>query len=349
MQLLSMQPWPIMPPLFAYFTGYPLHMDKYRRLLIIAIVFSLLVIACNIFMAPSLLPIEVLFDSQHPWRQILINIRVPRALGGFCIGALLAASGVLIQGLFRNPLAEPGVIGVSSGAALGAALAIFFQVSIWFLPLAACLGAGGAVLILLWVGRHLIGQQVSQFILVGVALNFTATASLGMLTYLSNDQIMRSISFWSLGNLSAIHFTELVILMSGVLAICLIVPRYLSQLNIWLLGEHNAKQLGVNTRRLNAHLVLMISFMVGLAVAFCGVIGFIGLLVPHAVRYFVGMDNKKVLPLSMLMGGSLLLLADWLAQTLVAPAQIPLSLILAIAGGPLFIVLLNAVQKRGWA
>ncbi len=287
-------------------------MDKHRSLLILAICFSLLVIFCNILVAPSLLPWEVLTDSQHPWRQILLSIRIPRALGGFCIGALLAASGVLIQGLFRNPLAEPGVIGVSSGAALGAA-------------------------------------QVSQFILVGVALNFTATATLGLLTYLSSDQIMRSISFWSMGSLSAIHFTELGVLMAGVLAISMIVPRYLVQLNIWLLGEHNAKQLGVNTRRLNAHLVIIISVMVGLAVAFCGVIGFIGLLVPHAVRYFVGMDNKKVLPLSMLMGGSLLLLADWLAQTLVAPAQIPLSLILAIAGGPLFIVLLNAVQKRGWA
>jgi len=324
-------------------------MDKHHSLLILAICFSLLVILCNILMAPSLLPWEVLTDSQHPWRQILVSIRIPRALGGFCIGALLAASGVLIQGLFRNPLAEPGVIGVSSGAALGAALAIFFQFSFWILPLAACLGAAGAVIILLWVGRHLIGQQVSQFILVGVALNFTATATLGLLTYLSSDQIMRSISFWSMGSLSAIHFTELGILMAGVLAISVIVPRYLVQLNIWLLGEHNAKQLGVNTRRLNAHLVIIISIMVGLAVAFCGVIGFIGLLVPHAVRYFVGMDNKKVLPLSMLMGGSLLLLADWLAQTLVAPAQIPLSLILAIAGGPLFIVLLNAVQKRGWA
>ncbi len=256
---------------------------------------------------------------------------------------------ILIQGLFRNPLAEPGIIGVSSGAALGAALAIFTQASMWLLPVAACLGAFAAVLLLLWVGRHLMGHQLSQFILVGVALNFTTTASLGLLTYLSSDRIMRSISFWSLGNLSAIHFNELIILGGGLLILCLILPRYLSALNIWLLGEHNAKQLGVNTKRLNAHLVILISLMVGLAVAFCGIIGFIGLLVPHGVRFLVGMDNKKVLPLSMLLGGCLLLLADWLAQTLVAPAQIPLSLILAIGGGPLFILLLNKVQKRGWA
>jgi iron complex transport system permease protein len=324
-------------------------MPSYKNLLILSVLFSLLVLACSILLAPSALPWQALIDPEHPWRQIVIEIRLPRALGGFCIGALLAASGVLIQGLFRNPLAEPGVIGISSGAALGAALAIFTQSAMWLLPIAACVGAFVAVMVLLSIGRNLIGHQLSQFILVGVALNFTATATLGLLTYLSDERIMRSISFWSFGNLSAIHFSELAILSIGLIVLCLLIPRYLTQLNIWLMGEHHAKQLGINTQRLTIHLVLLISAMVGLAVAFCGVISFIGLLVPHSVRAIVGMDTRKVLPLSMLLGGSLVLLADWLAQALLAPAQLPLSLILAIGGGPLFILLLNKVQKRGWA
>lgn len=309
---------------------------------------AVIAIALSLWLSPTPIPLFDTFHEDSPWSVIFWDIRIPRVLGGFFVGALLAASGVIIQGLFRNPLAEPGVIGISSGAALGAACALFFQLSVIWLPVSACIGAGAATLLLLWAGRHLMGHDMSQFILIGVALNFTTSAFIGLMTYLSSDSVMRSIAFWSLGNLSAIHHEELVILASVTLLSSLCIWRYLASLNIWLLGADTSLQLGVNTQQLTRIMVLFISIMVGIAVAFCGVIGFIGLLIPHAVRFFVGVDVKRVLPLSMLWGGAALVLSDWLSQSILPPAQLPLSMILAMAGGPLFIALLYRVQRKGW-
>lgn len=280
---------------------------------------------------------------------IVGQIRLPRALLGLCVGAVLALSGVAMQGLFRNPLADPGLIGVSSGAALGAAVAIvggaaFGGLPAWLAPylLSLCAFAGGlGVTALVYrLGRRDGQTSVATMLLAGIALTALAGAAIGLFTYLADDATLRTLTFWNLGSLNGASYARLWPLLLVTAAVALWLPRRARALNALLLGESEARHLGFAVERLKRELVFCTALGVGAAVAAAGMIGFIGLVVPHLMRLLVGPDHRLLLPASALAGASLLLLADLLARLLLAPAELPIGIVTALIGAPFFIYLL---------
>lgn len=284
---------------------------------------------------------------------ILGQIRLPRSLLGLAVGAVLALSGVAMQGLFRNPLADPGLVGVSSGAALGAALAIVAG-SMWggipeafgpyLLSLCAFAGGLGVTALVYRLGRHDGQTSVATMLLAGVALTALAGAAIGLLTYLADDATLRTLTFWNMGSLNGASYTRLwPLLLVLVLVVCWL-PRRAAALNALLLGESEARHLGFEVERLKRELVFCTALGVGAAVAAAGLIGFVGLVVPHLLRLLVGPDHRILLPASALAGASLLLLADLLARLLMAPAELPIGIVTALLGAPFFLYLL--VRER---
>lgn len=280
---------------------------------------------------------------------ILGQIRLPRTLLGLAVGAVLALSGVAMQGLFRNPLADPGLVGVSSGAALGAAVAIVGGAALGGLPeniapylLSACAFAGGlGVTALVYrLGRRDGQTSVVTMLLAGIALNALAFACIGLFTYLADDATLRTLTFWNLGSLNGASYARLwpLLLITGAVALWL--PRRAKALNALLLGESEARHLGFEVEKLKRELVLCTALGVGAAVAAAGLIGFIGLVVPHLVRLVAGPDHRVLLPASALAGASLLLFADLAARLVLAPAEMPIGIVTALIGAPFFLYLL---------
>ncbi|EQM69412.1 iron ABC transporter permease [Pseudomonas tohonis] len=280
---------------------------------------------------------------------ILGQIRLPRTLLGLAVGAVLALSGVAMQGLFRNPLADPGLVGVSSGAALGAAVAIVGGAAIGGLSeniapylLSACAFAGGlGVTALVYrLGRRDGQTSVVTMLLAGIALNALAFACIGLFTYLADDATLRTLTFWNLGSLNGASYARLwpLLLITGAVALWL--PRRAKALNALLLGESEARHLGFEVEKLKLELVLCTALGVGAAVAAAGLIGFIGLVVPHLVRLVAGPDHRVLLPASALAGASLLLFADLAARLVLAPAEMPIGIVTALIGTPFFLYLL---------
>lgn len=280
---------------------------------------------------------------------ILAQIRLPRSLLGLAVGAVLALSGVAMQGLFRNPLADPGLVGVSGGAALGAAIAIVGGSYLGGLPpalapylLSFCAFAGGlAVTALVYrFGRRDGQTHVATMLLAGVALTAMAGAGVGLFTYLADDAGLRSLTFWNLGSLNGASYARLWPLLLVTLGVAAWLPRRAAALNALLLGESEARHLGFDVERVKLELVLCTALGVGAAVAAAGLIGFIGLVVPHLMRLLVGPDHRVLLPASLLAGASLLLLADLVARLLLAPAELPIGIVTALLGAPFFLYLL---------
>lgn len=280
---------------------------------------------------------------------ILGQIRLPRSLLGLCVGIVLALSGVAMQGLFRNPLADPGLVGVAGGAALGAAVAIVGGSMIGGLPsviapylLSLCAFSGGLIVtaVVYRFGRRDGQTHVATMLLAGVALTALSGAGVGLFTYLADDATLRSLTFWNLGSLNGASYPRLWPLLLVTLAIALWLPRRAAALNALLLGESEARHLGFDVERIKLELVLCTALGVGAAVAAAGLIGFIGLVVPHLMRLLVGPDHRVLLPASLLAGASLLLLADLLARLLLAPAELPIGIVTALIGAPFFLYLL---------
>ncbi|MWV16507.1 iron chelate uptake ABC transporter family permease subunit [Pseudomonas sp. L-22-4S-12] len=280
---------------------------------------------------------------------ILGQIRLPRSLLGLAVGAVLALSGVAMQGLFRNPLADPGLVGVSGGAALGAAIAIVGGSYLGGLPpvlepylLSLCAFGGGlAVTALVYrFGRRDGQTHVATMLLAGVALTAMAGAGVGLFTYLADDATLRSLTFWNLGSLNGASYSRLWPLLLVTLGVAAWLPRRAAALNALLLGESEARHLGFDVERIKLELVLCTALGVGAAVAAAGLIGFIGLVVPHLMRLLVGPDHRVLLPASLLAGASLLLLADLVARLLLAPAELPIGIVTALLGAPFFLYLL---------
>lgn len=288
-------------------------------------------------------------DGLQQAELILGQIRMPRTLLGLAVGAVLALCGVAMQGLFRNPLADPGLIGVSSGAALGAAIAIVGGAALGGLPelfapylLSLCAFFGGLVVTALVyrLGRRNGQTSVTTMLLAGIALNALAFACIGLFTYLADDATLRTLTFWNLGSLNGASYARLWPLLLVTLAVALWLPRRAQALNALLLGESEARHLGVAVERLKRELVFCTALGVGAAVAAAGMIGFIGLVVPHLVRLLVGPDHRVLLPASALAGASLLLLADLFARLILAPAELPIGIVTALIGAPFFLYLL---------
>ncbi|MDH2201087.1 iron ABC transporter permease [Pseudomonas oleovorans] len=280
---------------------------------------------------------------------ILAQIRMPRTLLGLAVGMVLALCGVAMQGLFRNPLADPGLVGVSSGAALGAAVAIVGGAAFGGLPeafapylLSACAFVGGLLVTALVyrLGRREGQTNVATMLLAGIALTALAGAAIGLFTYLADDATLRTLTFWNLGSLNGASYARLWPLLLATLAVALWLPRRARALNALLLGESEARHLGFDVERLKRELVFCTALGVGAAVAAAGLIGFIGLVVPHLMRLLVGPDHRLLLPASALAGASLLLLADLVARLALAPAELPIGIVTALIGAPFFLYLL---------
>lgn len=291
------------------------------------------------------------FSAQGLEQAELIvgQIRLPRALLGLAVGAVLALSGVAMQGLFRNPLADPGLVGVSSGAALGGAAAIVGGSALGGLPdafapylLSMCAFAGGlGVTVLVYrLGRRDGQTSVATMLLAGIALTALAGAVIGLFTYLADDATLRSLTFWNMGSLNGASYSRLWPLLIVTVFVIVWLPRRAKALNAMLLGESEARHLGFDVERLKRELVFCTALGVGAAVAAAGLIGFIGLVVPHLVRLVSGPDHRVLLPASALAGASLMLLADLAARLVLAPAELPIGIVTALIGAPFFLYLL---------
>lgn len=301
----------------------------------------------NVFVPSQMSPTEQL---------VLLHIRLPRTLLCLGVGAILALCGAVMQGLFRNPLADPGIIGVSSGAALGAALSMVLLAPFTLL-LPAWLGAsftslmafmGGLIttLVVYQLARTPQGTSVSILLLAGVAIAALSGGILGLLNYLADDQTLRDLTLWQMGSMAQSDPFQLGLVCATAIGLTLLLRRHAHSLNALALGEAEAGHLGINVQALKRKLVLMAAVAVGISVAAVGIIGFVGLVVPHLVRLLVGPDHRRLLPLSALLGAWLLLLADMLARTVAAPAEMPVGIVTALLGAPFFLWLLLK-QKRG--
>jgi iron complex transport system permease protein len=285
---------------------------------------------------------------------VLLSIRLPRACLAILVGGALSVAGASLQGLFRNPLADPTLIGVSNGAAVAAGAFIVLGGSLPFalgalrdvlLPLVAFAGGLIATALVYRIASRDGRTEVATMLLAGIAINAIAAAGIGLLIFVSDDQSLRDLNFWLLGSLGGVTWDRLLLaaplMLGGALA-----PLWLARpLNGLLFGETEALHLGFEVERTKRLVVVLAALAVGAAVALTGVIGFVGLVVPHLIRLTVGPDHRVLLPASILLGGALLLLADLLARTLVLPAELPIGILTSCVGGPFFIWLLT--RRRG--
>ncbi len=296
-----------------------------------------------------LLGLPVNGEGLEQAELILGQIRLPRTLLGLTVGAVLALAGVAMQGLFRNPLADPGLVGVSSGAALGAAVAIVGTAWMggvpevfapYLLSLCAFLGGLGVTALVYRLGRRDGQTNVATMLLAGIALTALASSAVGLFTYLADDATLRTLTFWNLGSLNGASYQRLWPLVLVAVAVALWLPRRAAALNALLLGESEARHLGFEVESLKRELVFCTALGVGAAVAAAGLIGFVGLVVPHLVRLLSGPDHRVLLPASLLAGASLLLFADLVARLALAPAELPIGIVTAFIGAPFFLYLL---------
>ncbi len=288
---------------------------------------------------------------------VLLEIRLPRVVLGVLVGSALAVAGAALQGLFRNPLADPGLIGVSTGAALAAGVAIVFGGGLAamlpaalqgaLLPMAA-FGGGLVATAVVYFLAHRDGRaDVSTLLLAGVALNAIAGAAMGLLVFVSDDQQLRDLNFWLLGSLGGVTWERLVPALPLLLAPIALMPMLARPLDALLLGETEAAHLGFRVESAKRLTVVLAALGVGGAVALTGVIGFVGLVVPHLVRLVLGPGHRLLLPAAALLGASLLLLADLLARTVVLPAELPIGIVTSCVGGPFFLWLLVRRGRQG--
>jgi len=288
-------------------------------------------------------------------RVVLWDIRAPRLCLGLMVGAALAVSGALMQGLFRNPLADPGIVGVSAGAGLGAIAAIVLGSSVPWLsalagihltPLAAFAGGWLSVILLYRVSTRGGRTSVATMLLAGIALAALAGAVSGILIYMADDAQLRDLTFWGLGSLSGATWAKLAAGAPFIAAALATAPFLARGLNGLALGEAAAHHLGVPVEAMKRTAILAVAAATGAAVALSGGIGFIGIVVPHLLRLATGPDHRMLLPNAALLGGALLVLADLIARTIVAPAELPIGIVTAILGSPIFLWILLARHAR---
>lgn len=288
-------------------------------------------------------------------KLVFFDIRLPRVLLGILIGAGLAVSGVVMQGLFRNPLADPGLVGVSSGASLGAVLIIVLGgtvlapvlafTGIYTLQIAAFFGGLLTTVILYKVATSSGETQIATMLLAGIAIGALAGAVMGVMIFIASDAQLRDFTFWSMGSLAGANWQKVAasgpLILAAIIGCLFLAPG----LNALTLGEATAAHLGIPVERLKKLAIVAVAAATGAAVAVSGGIGFVGIVVPHLLRLVIGPDHKYLLPASALLGGAFLLFADAIARTLVAPAELPIGIVTATVGGPFFLFIL--LNRRG--
>ncbi|MFB2549833.1 FecCD family ABC transporter permease [Ensifer soli] len=281
---------------------------------------------------------------------IIEAVRLPRTLLGLLAGAGLGLSGAMLQGLFRNPLADPGLVGVTSGAAMAAVAAIVLGTGLLaplthlfgvaFLPLMAFLGALLNTSLLYLIATQGGRTSTASLILAGIALGALASAVTGLMIFSADDTALRDITFWSLGSLGGATMTRVLVLLPFVGAVVLLMPFVARGLDALVLGEAAAFHMGVPVQRLKRLVIVGVAAACGATVAMTGSIAFVGIIVPHLVRLVLGPAHRRVLPASALGGAALMLLADSLARVVAAPAELPIGIITALLGTPVFLMLL---------
>jgi iron complex transport system permease protein len=285
---------------------------------------------------------------------ILFDIRLPRILLAIFVGAVLASTGAVMQGLFRNPLADPSLIGVSSGASVGASLMIvtagsFIQsgalVGLSLVAVGAFAGGFAATLLVYRLATSGIGTSVTTMLLAGIAIGALAGALNSLLSYFSDNDMLRQISLWQMGNLSGASWLKVSIMGAVAIFLMLLFPRESKALNALLLGESEARHLGIDVQRVKRRLIILTALGVGVSVALAGLVGFVGLIMPHIVRLVIGPDHRWLVPGSALAGATLLVIADSLARIVVIPAELPTGILTALLGAPFFVALLLKQRK----
>jgi iron complex transport system permease protein len=294
-------------------------------------------------------------DAAEPHAVTVLDIRLPRVLLALLIGAALAQAGAALQGIFRNPLAEPGLIGISSGAALAAVGVIVLGEPAGLLelvparvalPLATFAGGAAATALVLRLALVDGQTRIATLLLSGLALNAIAGAGIGFFSHVASDSALRSVTFWMFGSLGRASWAEIAIAGPLLVLPILLLPREARALNALLLGEAEAGHLGVDVERLKRRVTLLVVLAAGAAVALAGIIAFVGLLVPHLVRLAFGPDHRHLLPLSALAGALLLMLADTASRVVLLPTELPIGILTALVGGPFFLALLLRRQRE---
>ncbi len=292
----------------------------------------------------------ILFQPESMDRNILINLRIPRVLTAWLAGAALALSGMAFQSIFRNPLATPFTLGVSSGAALGAAIYIrlglaFTLLGISGVGLAAFTGALLTIALVYGLTQLKGGFSSAALLLSGVAVSYSFSSLILFIHYISEATQSASITRWMMGGMSIAGYQPVVQLACFTLAGILILIVLTNELNLMMTGDELALSRGVNARRVKQLLFIATSLMVGAVVSICGPIGFIGMMAPHICRLLIGPNHRSLLPATLLFGGLFLVTCDTFARSVIAPAEIPTGVITALLGGPFFIALL--LNKKG--
>ncbi len=286
--------------------------------------------------------------------SVLWNARVPRVVLALLVGASLGCAGALMQGVFGNPLAEPGVIGISSGAAVGAVAAIAFGLDFlgnWTITVFAFVAGLGTVMLVYVLSRSDGRTEVVTLILTGIAVNAFAGALIGLFIFFADNAQISEITFWQLGSLAQATWPKVLAVLPCALVGLVVAPWYARRLDLLALGERPARHLGVDVERLRVTLILVTALLTAAAVSMAGIITFVGLLVPHLLRMVAGPGHRFLLPGSALGGALVLLAADLVARTAAAPAELPLGVLTALIGSPFFFWLLRRTRRRqgGWA
>jgi iron complex transport system permease protein len=309
----------------------------------------------NLTLGPVALEWHEILDSDSLSYQLFWDLRAPRTLQALFSGLLLALTGAVAQSLFRNPLADPSLVGVSAGSAFGAVTFLVLGTSLfglapgsiqYLVPLASFVGGLLTTLLILRLANRYQGVAMTGVLLVGMAVNAIAIAWIGGLKYFADDRALRESTFWLMGQFGQTAWWQILLLAIVSVLLSLMLLGRAQKLNIWLLGDSEARHLGIDVNAMRWQLVLLASLGVAVVVAFAGLVGFVGLMVPHLVRTWTGPDNRKVLPESALVGALLLVFADGLSRVILAPAELPVGILTALAGGPFFLFLIH-LRYRG--
>ena len=299
-------------------------------------------------------PNEINFNSIQ--EMVFLNIRLPRVLLTILVGVGLGTSGAILQGLFRNPLVDPGFIGVSSGAAVGAMIAILFSQILssylynfpvkFLLPILAIAGSFFTTFLVYKMSKISSKTNIMVMLLSGIAINAFSGSIIGLFVSVSTDVQLRTFTFWTLGGFDNASWDVILISIFCILIPFAIAYRMKNEMDIFMLGDAEAQHLGINVEYLKKKNILISSIMVGISVSFCGMIGFVGLVTPHLIRLFIGPDHKYLIPGSAILGAVLLGFADLISKTIIAPAQLPVGVITSALGAPFFIWLILSQKRR---
>ena len=311
-------------------------------LLFLVILLSLIIGTAEISIKHVLDLLKGNLSMEDPARLIILKIRLPRIILAGLVGFALSLGGVVFQAVLRNPLADPFILGISSGSAFGAVLGIIFGFGFTIgIPMMAFLGALFTIWMVMTLGARQMGMESSTILLTGVIINAFFTAIIMFFISTSSDSRLHTMLFWLYGDLSQSQYSQLVLIAPLVILASVILFGFAKDLNILTSGEDNALQLGVEVERTKKLGLLIVSLIMGLIVAFSGLIGFVGLIVPHLSRMAFGSDHRQLIPVASIGGAIFLIAADTLARTVISPSELPVGVITAFMGAPFFIVLLK--------